>query len=494
MYHVDTDIDVHKFKIIDTIHIKRSQIEARLAEYSDNQKRHKPDQDEVLMLTYPGYDKLCVPSQDDVDKHEDHDDNKPATTADIVPGDDDDGLNDPNLDGLSLKDNTRKKLSQFTQHVNDADKVKKMKSPPLPKKKKYNTSVDWREELKNRDKAKQLEALKNYKIGTPDYKEPDKELEEKEKQLQQQQALLEKNKLEKSKTKWERIKLKPTNRGEVKQKEKEAAADEPFKINLRPVNERLKTGKNEEKSESVSCNNIQEKKSSETISRSSKTSSRRNSVQQQEEKIKPSKSKPKRQQQQQEQLSDDKKYVIKIINFVAIKVPIEASPVPQRRRNLERKPSQKKPPIPSTKPPSLPCEDDICTAEECETETFKLEMTQMLENDFDERLKTDLLRDILTEIIKDNELKKANVMKEKVQLCPKPKLPTKPKDEKSFDEKYFKPRRRKIIDYVPEPVQPLYRRNDDITIEPIKFSATSDNYVTKNLFVGSQYVGHKNLK
>ena len=489
VYHIDSDIDVHKFKIIDTIHIKRSQIEARLAEFNDNQKRQKVEQNEILMLTYPGFDKLCNQTQTEETLEGKKDAGK-TEIADEQKNGDCDPLIDPNLDGLSLKDNTKKKLSQFAKQISDNDDMtKKIKSPPMPKKKKYNASVDWREELKNRDKAKQLEALKNYKIGTPDYKEPEKEAENEEK------PKIVDNKWEKSKAKWERIKLKPTNRQESKPKEKESVAnDEPFKINLRPVNNgRIKTSKNEEKVDRI----LRKDDKSEIVNEvnSNKIVSRRNSVQLQEEKSKPSRTKPKRQQQQE--ATDDKKYVIKVINFVAIKVPVEESPPAPRKRNLERKPSQKKPPIPKTKPPSLPKEDDlqetICNAEVCQTENFNAEVAQMLQNDFDERLKTELLKNILTEIIKDNEMAKASVVKEKVQMCPKPKTPTKPKDEKSFDEKYFKPRRRKIIDYIPEPVT-LYKRSDDIDVAPIKFSSSADNYVTKSLFVGSQYVGHKNLK
>ena len=122
-----------------------------------------------------------------------------------------------------LKDNTKKKLSQFTQHLTDAEKAKKIKSPPLPKRKNYTTSVDWREELKG------------FKIGTPDYKEPEKEKEE---------APVQKVEDKWGKTlnnKWEKFKLKPTLKSQEKNKEKEEVrSDDPFKINLKPVTERKK--------------------------------------------------------------------------------------------------------------------------------------------------------------------------------------------------------------------------------------------------------------
>ena len=82
------------------------------------------------------------------------------TNADSV-----DPNQDQNLDGLSLKDNTKNKLSQFNKNITDKNITMKVNSPTVPKKKKYNSSVDWREELKNRDRAKQLEDLKKYKVG-----------------------------------------------------------------------------------------------------------------------------------------------------------------------------------------------------------------------------------------------------------------------------------------------------------------------------------------
>ena len=513
VYHIDTDIDVHKFKIIDTIHIKRSQIEARLAEYSaENRKRSVTGpESEVLMLTYSGQHK----EEERDSKHEDTSDNRTedvemqvASNADQIT---DDGMPlDPNLDGLSLKDNTKKKLTQFTKHMTDDEKAKKIKSPPIPRKKKYNASVDWREELKNRDKAKQLEALKGYKMGMPDYKEPEKEKEEKEKEVPVD------NKWGKSsKNKWERINLKPTARPEEKRKDKDTAnkVEEPlpFKVSLRPVMDRKSDKADNIKVEKKASDkfNQQKRESSEEPSKilydrkapnsvkkednqikSKKIPSRRNSVQTQEEKTNQSKSKTKKQP------VDDKQYIIKVINFVAIKVPVEESKTPPRRKKVERKPSQKtKPPLPTVKPPSLPEEVDIAqvfTAEECVAEGLDMEIVSMLQSDIDGTLNSDALKGLLIEIIKDNpDLKKANVKKEKIQMCPKSKTPSKPKEEQSFDEKYFRPKRKKMIDlFIPEHV-PNFKR-EEVKIEPVKFSSVSDNCVTKSLFIGSQYVGQRN--
>ena len=483
VYHIDSDIDVHKFKIIDTIHIKRSQIEARLEEYNDNQKRKKSEQPEVLMLTYSGTERPLLNSEnitkttcDDVRSSIDESIVVESSTPPITP--EEDLILDPNLDGLSLKDNTKKKMTQFAKNMNDGDIAKKtIKSPPVPKKKKYNASVDWREELKNREKAKQLEALKGFKMGMPDYKEPEKEKEEQEKEP------IEDSKWGKSsRNKWERVKLKPAVRHEEKTKVKETVAksDEPFKINLRPVSDRKVIKPEESKTATVEKKQDIKETNVDMKGIKDKPSSRRNSMQPKEEKAKV---KTKNSKQ------DDKQYIIKVINFVAIKVPVESSPSPPRRKKIERKNSTKKPPIPKEKPPSLPIEDEIpevFVAQEYELDGVDLEIASILEENFNSDLKNHLI-----EIIKESELKKANVRKEKVQVCPKPKVPNKCKDEKSFDEKYFKPRRRKILDYFPEAI-PIPRRKEEIMVEPLKFSSISDNCITKSLFVGSQYVGQKN--
>ena len=504
VYHIDSDVDVHKFKIIDTIHIKRSQIEAKLAEYNQSQKKLQNDPGDVLMLTYQDIDWLNHSKHlKDSAKEEDDRKDESQNAKEATPEKDteDDHLIDPNLDGLSLKDNTKKMLTQIAKHMKENDGGNnKVKSPALPKKKKYNSSVDWREELKNRDRARQLEALKNYKMGMPDYKEPEKEKEEKEKVSNVD------NVWEKSKSKWDRIKLKPKVRQDLKATEKEDLSknDEPFKINLRPVKER-KTNKTEDK-ENVKniarrnsikpqpkeiTDDIIPKSKNQTILEEKETvknTSRRNSLKH-EEKPKQSKNKVNKKLD-----NDEKQYVIKVINFVAIKVPVEKTPPVPRRRKVERKPSFQKPPIPKEKPPSLPNDEEtpeVFVAQECFVEDFNFEIVKMLENDSDSRLKDDLLRDLFIEIINDNpDMRKVNVKKEKVQTCPKPKLPTKVKDEKSFDEKYFQPRRKKIIDFVPETI-PLPRKREEVKVEKMKFSTVSDNCITKSLFVGSQYIGQR---
>ena len=211
VYYVDSSIDVHNFEIIDTIHLKRKQIEAKLAEYNQKQKQTIEPKTQ-LMLTYPGFKdvRFAPPSRQCQNEN-----------GDIT------------LDGLGHKKNTIRKTTlskEFTKNITGVEIIKN--SEPLPaKQKNYYTRVDWREEMKNRDKAKETDVMAGYTIGMPDYKEPDiKEGESQEDiPIEKQWA--------KTGKKWEKIKSKSNTRNFETKVQKE---DEPFKINLGPVEDRNK--------------------------------------------------------------------------------------------------------------------------------------------------------------------------------------------------------------------------------------------------------------
>ena len=81
-------------------------------------------------------------------------------------------------------------------------------------------------------------------------------------------------------------------------------------------------------------------------------------------------------------------------------------------------------------------------------------------------------------------------VKEQIINIPiEPIIPKKTKGEKNYDEKYSKPRRERMVEYLPEPLPRRMIRND-VEVVPMKFSTATDNCVTKTLFVGSQYVGN----
>ena len=321
------------------------------------------------------------------------------------------------------------------------------------------------------------------KVGMPDYKEPEKE---------EAEIAEEKKKVElKSKSNWKRISLKRTTKPDESKKEKDSSnnkPEEPFKVSLRPVRER-KANKNEiqnnsnvpHQSSSDELNKMNKEKNMETTQKEKAPLKIRKSLSKQEldEKVMSKKKEP-----------EDKQYVIKIINFVAIKVPVEENRVPPRtKKKIARKQStREKPPIPRVKPPALPQDTlDCSVADEAVLESFECEIANALEN---EHLNSGYLKDLLIEIIKDNpDLSKAEVKKLKVQTCPKAKAQTKQKE--SFEDKYFKPKRKKMLDYFPEAVPLTLRKPEEIHIEPMKFSSVADNCVTKSLFIGSQYTGQR---
>ena len=61
-------------------------------------------------------------------------------------------------------------LKEFTKNITGVECIKKSEPPPA-KQTNYSTSVDWREEMKNRDKAKQMEVMAGYTSVMPDYKD-----------------------------------------------------------------------------------------------------------------------------------------------------------------------------------------------------------------------------------------------------------------------------------------------------------------------------------
>ena len=490
VYHINSDIEVHKFKIIDTIHLKRSQIEARLAEYNNSVQNRNQDGN-ILMLTYTDQEYLNMLNAAKAGNIEEST-KKDVVSPEAASSDGADPNQDQNLDGLVLKDNTKKKLSQFNKNI--TEKGMKVSSPTVPKKKKYNSSVDWREELKNRDRAKQLEDLKRYKVGMPDYKEPEKEKEEMEQAQEKRKAEM------KTKGNWKRISLKPTTRPEEKKKDGDSGSkpDEPFKVSLRPVRERKANKNDVPNNPNEKDSNVPHHSPGAEFDKEKPSFLKKNLENIKKEKAPSLKKSASKQELEEKSISkkkttEDKQYVIKIINFVAIKVPVEEKEAPPRiKKKIERKPStREKPPIPKVKPPALPKDTlDFSVANEAELESFETEIANAMEN---EQFNCDYLKDLLIEIIRDNpNLSKAEVKKAKVQTCPtKPKVQSKQKDGQSFEDKYFKPKRKKMLDYFPETVPLTLRKPEEIRIEPMKFSSVSDNCVTKSLFIGSQYTGQR---
>jgi len=219
IYFVDSSIDINGLKIKDTIHQKRMQIEAKLAECNQShQEKGKPKT--IPMLTYPGFEKLIFTKAFEISEKE----MKNEET------------NSMDFDALGLKKNTLRKMSilkEFNKITSGVEIIKKVEPPPTTKKN-YSTSVDWREELKNKEKAKQLAAMAGYTMGMPDYKEPEAKPDETNEDIPKPE-----NKWAKAGKTWEKVKLKPTRHVDMI-KENNTQDDDPFKINLRPVGDRNK--------------------------------------------------------------------------------------------------------------------------------------------------------------------------------------------------------------------------------------------------------------
>ena len=85
-------------------------------------------------------------------------------------------------------------------------------------------------------------------------------------------------------------------------------------------------------------------------------------------------------------------------------------------------------------------------------------------------------------------MEEPEVKEEIINIPIEPIIPQKAKHEKNYDDKFVKPRRKRMVDYLPEPLLKIMI-GDDVQVVPMKFSSVADNCVTKTLFVGSQYLG-----
>ena len=132
---------------------------------------------------------------------------------------------------------------------------------------------------------------------------------------------------------------------------------------------------------------------------------------------------------------NDNTYTIKVINFVAIKIPVdEESTPPKRRRSVVVK-NDEKPPCPVGKPPPLPKE---ATLEFLHDETAE-------EIDFE---KPDEI--FLVDSVEDSEFPSYTVKINSVetkQLVKQDRLST---NESSYESKFCKPKRKRMLDYFPE--------------------------------------------
>ena len=139
---------------------------------------------------------------------------------------------------------------------------------------------------------------------------------------------------------------------------------------------------------------------------------------------------------------------------------------------------------PQNKPPSLPKEEIKEDLDE-----YKSKESSEVEEVEAEHLEVPILEEETFKEEDEQLVVELEVNEEIINIPIEPIIPKKAKEEKNYDEKYFKPRRKRMVDYLPEAL-PKRMVRDDIQVEPMKFSTAVDNCVTKTLFVGSQYVGN----
>ena len=466
-YEVDKSIDIHKIKIADNVAEKRIQIEKRLVKINNQSHGEKAKQKhQILFLTFPGYDQVRVVS----------DCKKSETSVKIdfnttVPP-----------KGRLEKTN---KFEDLIRHKTKSEIPKKLEAPPPPKKN-YCASVDWREELKNRDKAKQLEALAGFTMGMPDYKEPEPTVEE------QKQTPLE-NKWTKTGKRWEKVNLKPT----IKPAEtgKANSAEKQLKINLKPVNKKNNVEKHDKPLKIIqthssttmvpneeNCNKENIRIGHKDISHKDTRIENKTNMRAKKENI--SKKGIKSQIQKPKPEANETKYTVKIINFVAIKVALEEPCSKQEAQMIVNKADESKE---GNNVNDSELEENysviytVLQSEECDVDESEADIN-----------KIDNAKDFPHTQIPDVDSEKnhpqPSVGNMSIRTIQK-KDPLETKDVNDNDCRIYKPRRKRMIDYFPEPLpRRIVRKDAEVT--PMNFSSVADNCVTTAAFVGSHYTGN----
>jgi len=424
------------------------------------------------------------------------------------------------------EEEVKRKQSKWEQII---DTVKKT-AEKLPGRHKARPTVDWREEMKIRDKAKQMEGLVQ---GIPEYKEPEKLA-----------------KWEKSGKIWERkcdstkrkkgekvaqtpdpplVTLKPTNRApkEILKKEEDEKQEDlskgTFKINLRPVAQRFNSWRGKKTFEKSPDSNPataskktepdptpawkkQKKKAGDAQSRTNSTETKKKDNWQEESPACPKKTEtmlittnrnrdgelpkmsviptvedtsnePKGMHKLKRSRSlggipqkRTEKYVIKIINFVAIKVLVEEEEEVFTEEEVEeitprRDPSQRKV-SPERTPPRLP-------SPQLPEEAFlpqgpDFELSPLLPSSRGE-LETANAR-ITVQPPAPMNLPLRGVKPEVLQAEVKRKISP-----------CYAPKRKVILEEFPDEVCPRRRIRPEVTVTPFKLSSQKENCVTRAL-------------
>jgi len=367
-------------------------------------------------------------------------------------------------------------------------------------------ATDWRSEIKKRERAKQQEKLNAMPLGMPDYREPEKGTV-----FDWRAKLKDDEKNNDPMNKWKKFDtgvkktvrpppLKPKPKASLVPKEdpctcnvgnckvhfkfalkSTAKKQESIKVD-EPLKRKASVKKKSDNTTPSSGSKLKKSDSDAKVPKLNQDKTRAPSV------ARESSVKPERK----------KKEVIKIINFVAIKVIVDEEPEPPRKRSVKKAPDEnkQKPPLPLNPPPPPP--KDITPPSP--TPPPLKEPTPPPRSPTPPpppKIPSPPPKEPSPPIIKV-----------KIPTPPlKKKLPT-PPPSPVYQRKFFpnptpsepfKPKMRdytpatvklKRVDYYEEGPKVIRRQYDnDTEVKPLKFSSVHDNCIKKALFLGDQYMG-----
>jgi len=348
------------------------------------------------------------------------------------------------------------------------------------------SSGDWRLEIKKREKAKMQEKMNAMKIGMPDYREP-----EKAKQLNWRDNLKQAEEDANPMNKWKKLDKAPAKKPRApppKPKQKQQPKEEPCTCNVGTCKQHskftLKLNRVKKPTEQPVANEPLQRKQSVKRPALKKAGE---PVSKEPVKYKRSTSSPAlRPTRESSKGPPEKKYVTKIINFVAIKVAVdvdEESPKPEREPSPSKSPTP--PPPPPPKPPSPPPKDPTPPPPPPPTPPPPEPVREPTPPPPPPPPRPPV-------VLADNPMK---VERPKF-VVPPPPVETKKRKERAesssdrFSRMFEVKKRTTRKTYIEEPADYVPRkRYTEVEVKPVKLTAHRENVVKQALFLGDTYRG-----
>ena len=387
-------------------------------------------------------------------------------------------------------------------------------------------SGDWRSEIKKRERAKQQEKLNAMPLGMPDYREP-----EKPQIVDWREKLKKEAENDNPMNKWKKFDsgVKKTVRPppqKPKPKPSKAPKEDPCTCNVgnckihskfafglkstakksTPATTDQNNNKTDEPMKRRTSVRKRQQESQSSLKRSDSNQSLASSKQTDLKKVK-TESRAGSRASSAAPEDTEMVEVIKIINFVAIKMTMKASDVKKTDNCTIVSPP---PPIPSHPPPPVPKDDSPSQQSPQKSSSKSLTPSPPREPSPPPRIATPPPPPPRTPTPPPP--KEPSPVQEAIK--PIEKVVTKPEQTPSpvYQRKFFpnpepsEPYKPKVWDYTPNTVklkrtkefyveEPVIRRqfSNDIEVAPVKFSSSQDNCVKKALFVGNAYLGGDNI-